>query len=65
MDATAVLPRKSDPDGAASLTRQTIALSRGSALRKPKGRARQALGVPSLSRKAASQGWQTIDSKII
>jgi hypothetical protein len=49
----AALPRKSDPDGAAS--GQTIALSRAS---KYNVRARQALGVPSLSREAASQDWQ-------
>ncbi len=34
--------------------RKTIALPRASALRNPQGRARQALGVPSFSREAAS-----------
>ena len=58
LDATAALPRKSDPGGAASLPRQTIALSRGSALRKSHGRAIVPHG-PILSREAASQGKTT------
>jgi len=65
LDTKAALPRKSDPGGAASLPRDTIALSRGSALRKPKvGHARPLASQVSAAKRRLRIG-KIMGSKII